>query len=58
MRVNGKPASEEYVIDFVAKHKAFFEPLQPSFFELTTAMAFNYFAEHEVYIAILEVGLG
>ena len=58
MRVNGKPASEEYVIDFVAKHKAFFEPLQPSFFELTTAMAFNYFAEQEVDIAIIEVGLG
>lgn len=58
MRVNGKPASKEYVTDFVAKHKAFFEPLQPSFFELTTAMAFNYFAEQEVDIAIIEVGLG
>ncbi len=58
MRVNGIPASEEYVIDFVKKHKSFFEPLQPSFFELTTAMAFNYFAEQQVDIAIIEVGLG
>lgn len=58
MRVNGMPASKEYVIDFVAKHRAFFEPLQPSFFELTTAMAFNYFAERQVDIAIIEVGLG
>lgn len=58
MRVNGIPASEEYVIDFVEKHKSFFEPLKPSFFELTTAMAFNYFAEQQVDIAIIEVGLG
>ena len=58
MRVNGIPASKEYVIDFVEKHKSFFEPLQPSFFELTTAMAFNYFAEQEVDIAVIEVGLG
>ncbi len=58
MKVNGKMASKEYVIDFVEKHRAFFEPLQPSFFELTTAMAFNYFAEQEVDIAVIEVGLG
>ena len=58
MKVNGKMASKNYVIDFVEKHRAFFEPLQPSFFELTTAMAFNYFAEQEVDIAVIEVGLG
>ena len=58
MRVNGTPASKEYVTDFVEKHRAFFEPLQPSFFELTTAMAFNYFAEQNVDVAIIEVGLG
>ena len=58
MRINGKPASKEYVIDFVERHRTFFEPLQPSFFELTTAMAFNYFAEQQVDIAIIEVGLG
>ena len=58
MRVNGIPAPQEYVTDFVERHKAFFEPLQPSFFELTTAMAFNYFAELEVDVAVIEVGLG
>ena len=58
MRVNGTPASKEYVTDFVERHRTFFEPLQPSFFELTTAMAFNYFAEQNVDVAIIEVGLG
>lgn len=58
IKVNGKVASEKYVIDFVENHKTFFEPLSPSFFELTTAMAFNYFAEQEVEIAVIEVGLG
>ena len=58
IKVNGKMASEEYVVEFVQKHKAFFEPLSPSFFELTTAMAFNYFAEQQVDIAVIEVGLG
>ena len=58
IKVNGKMASREYVIDFVEKHKTFFEPLQPSFFELTTAMAFNYFAQQQVDIAVIEVGLG
>ena len=43
IRVNGKKASEAYVVDFVERHRAFFEPLHPSFFELTTAMAFQYF---------------
>ena len=58
IRVNGTPASKQYVVDFVEKHRVFFEPLQPSFFELTTAMAFNYFAEQQVDIAVIEVGLG
>ena len=58
IKVNGKMASKEYVVDFVERHKEFFEPLQPSFFELTTAMAFNYFAEQNVDIAVIEVGLG
>ena len=58
MRVNGKCISEQYIIDFVEKERAFFEPLHPSFFELTTAMAFKYFAEEEVDIAVIEVGLG
>ena len=58
MKVNGVTAPKEYVIDFVEKYRTFFEPLQPSFFELTTAMAFNYFAEQDVDIAVIEVGLG
>ena len=58
IRVNGEMVSEEYVIRFVEEHRAFFEPLHPSFFELATAMAFNYFAESQVDVAIVEVGLG
>ena len=58
IRINGVKISKQYVIDFVEQEKAFFEPLYPSFFELTTAMAFNYFAEQAVDVAIIEVGLG
>ena len=58
IRVNGQMVSEEYVIDFVEQHRSFFEPLHPSFFELTTAMAFKYFAEQDVDVAVIEVGLG
>lgn len=58
IRVNGIPIDHEYVIDFVEKERDFFEPLHPSFFELTTAMAFKYFAEQKVDIAVIEVGLG
>ena len=58
IRINGKPVSQEYVINFVEEHRSFFEPLHPSFFELTTAMAFNYFAEQQVDVAVIEVGLG
>ena len=58
IRINGTPVSKEFVIDFVAKHREFFEPLHPSFFELTTAMAFHYFAQEQVDVAIIEVGLG
>lgn len=58
IRVNGECISEEYVVDFVAKEKYFFEPLHPSFFELTTALAFKYFKDAQVDIAVIEVGLG
>ena len=58
IRVNGQCVSEQYVIDFVEQHRAFFEPLHPSFFELTTAMAFRYFADEHIDIAVVEVGLG
>lgn len=58
IKVNGISVDKQYVVDFVQKHRDFFEPLSPSFFELTTAMAFHYFAEKEVDVAVVEVGLG
>lgn len=58
IRVNGEPVSESYVVRFVEEHRPFFEPLSPSFFELTTAMAFRYFADEKIDIAIIEVGMG
>jgi len=58
IRVNGQPVSEDYVINFVEEERSFFEPLTPSFFELTTAMAFKYFADQKVDVAVIEVGLG
>lgn len=58
IRVNGEMVSEDFVVDFVKEHRAFFEPLHPSFFELTTAMAFHYFAIQHVDVAVVEVGLG
>ena len=58
IRINGVTMPERYVVEFVEKHRTFFEPLSPSFFELTTAMAFRYFADEKVDVAIIEVGLG
>jgi len=58
IRINGVPVSQEFVVDFVDKHRSFFEPLHPSFFELATAMAFHYFATQQVDVAVIEVGLG
>ena len=58
IRINGIPIPKEFVIDFVANHRHFFEPLHPSFFELTTAMAFHYFAQEQIDVAVIEVGMG
>lgn len=58
IRVNGEMIPEQYVIDFVEDERTFFEPLHPSFFELATAMAFKYFADEKVDVAVVEVGLG
>ena len=58
IRANGECISEQYVVDFVEEERNFFEPLHPSFFELTTALAPKYFAEAKVDIAVIEVGLG
>jgi len=58
IRVNGEMIPEEYVVNFVAQERGFFEPLSPSFFEVTTALAFKYFADKKIDIAVIEVGLG
>lgn len=58
IRINGKMISKTFVIDFVEKFKAQFEPVMPSFFELTMEMAFLYFALEKVDVAVVEVGLG
>lgn len=58
IRVNGQCISQQRVIDFVEEGRTFFEPLHPSFFELTTALAFLYFKEQKVDVAVIEVGLG
>lgn len=58
IRINGEMIPEKQVTDFVENERHFFEPLRPSFFELTTALAFKYFAENEIDIAVIEVGLG
>lgn len=58
IRIDGQPVPEEYVVRFVEEHRSFFEPLSPSFFELTTAMAFRYFADEKVDVAVIETGLG
>lgn len=58
IRINGVPVSEDYVVRFVEEHRMFFEPLHPSFFEVTTALAFKYFSDMKVDVAVIEVGLG
>ena len=58
IRVNGKPISEEYVVAFVEEGRDFFEQQKATFFEIATAMAFKYFKDMDVDIAIVEVGLG
>lgn len=58
IRVNGEMVSEQWVVEWVERNRSFFEPLCPSFFELCTAMAFEYFREQNVDIAVIEVGLG
>jgi dihydrofolate synthase/folylpolyglutamate synthase len=58
VKINGKMIPKNYVTDFVEKYKDDFERIMPSFFEWTVGLAFNYFAEQEVDIAVIEVGLG
>lgn len=58
IKINGKEIPKKHVKEFVKKHKAAFEKIQPSFFEWTVGLAFDYFAKEKVDIAIIEVGLG
>jgi dihydrofolate synthase / folylpolyglutamate synthase len=58
VKINGAVISEQAVMDFVAKYKMEFETVEPSFFEWTVALAFNYFVAQNVDIAVIEVGLG
>lgn len=58
IKINGEMVSEDYVIEFVQTCLPTIEKIEPSFFEVTVAMAFDWFAKQEVDIAIIEVGLG
>jgi dihydrofolate synthase / folylpolyglutamate synthase len=58
IRVNGKTISSNYVINFIEQNLPMIKKIRPSFFEVCTAIAFNYFAEKKVDIAIIECGLG
>lgn len=58
IKVNGKMVEERFVVEFTEKTKPLIEEIEPSFFEISVAMAFDYFASQEVDIAIIEVGLG
>lgn len=58
IKINGVEITEEYVVDFITKNKSFFENKQLSFFEMTVGLAFSYFKENKVDIAIIEVGMG
>ena len=58
IRIKGKMISKNYIIKFVRKYKKDFEKIQPSFFEWTVGLGFDYFAKQKVDIAIIEVGLG
>ncbi|MBI5858104.1 MAG: bifunctional folylpolyglutamate synthase/dihydrofolate synthase [Sphingobacteriales bacterium] len=58
IKVNGEVVSEDFVIDFTGEIRPLIEKTEPSFFEITVAMAFEYFAQQKVDIAVIEVGLG
>lgn len=58
IRINGKCIDKKDVTDFVRNHKPFIEKLKPSFFEMTVAMAFDYFRKEKVDIGVIETGLG
>ncbi|RYY40706.1 MAG: bifunctional folylpolyglutamate synthase/dihydrofolate synthase [Chitinophagaceae bacterium] len=58
IRINGEMVSEEFVIDFTSRIRPLIDEIKPSFFEITVAMAFDWYAQEGVDIAVIEVGLG
>ena len=58
IKINGIEISEQFIVDFIDKHKPFFETHRLSFFEMTVGLAFDYFAAENVDVAIIETGLG
>src|SRR5690349_17243183 len=58
IRINGEEINKGFVIDFVNRIQPHIEIIKPSFFEITVAMAFDYFGSHQVDVAVIEVGLG
>jgi dihydrofolate synthase/folylpolyglutamate synthase len=58
IRVNGQQLAPEYLVRWVAEHRGLFTEIQPSFFEMCVALAFDYFAAEQVDVAVVEVGLG
>jgi dihydrofolate synthase/folylpolyglutamate synthase len=58
IKINGSEISEDFVCEFIEKHKSFFEENDMSFFEMSVGLAFDYFAKEKVHIAVIEVGLG
>ena len=58
IKINGKEIEKDFVVDFANELQEVMERVQPSFFEMTVAMAFHYFATEKVDIAVIEVGLG
>ena len=58
IKINGEKIKKQFVVDFVAENQEFFENNSLSFFEMTTGLAFSYFAQQKIDVAIMEVGLG
>jgi len=58
IKINGEMIPQQYIVDFVETYKTEFEQMQPSFFEMTVGLAFDYFVNQQIDIAIIEVGLG
>ena len=58
IRINGVSIEQDYILDFVVSHRTYLEQQDFSFFEMTVGLAFDYFANKQVDVAVIEVGLG